>query len=178
MVHIVIAWNSYRFIHLTSRTVFVIVLMVQKEFIPHDLTACSFPSVCWWTLDCWSMRRTSIFKSLIQCVFIVLMDITASKFLWLISILHRWMRTLAKQLRCKPPCEPQVEMMKEIQHPLIWKKANHPLVFMVYIVSQLVQDFWQQPYDIESFKVVYDFSHQSKFMTCKIASTSDGLPER
>ena len=87
------------------------------------------------------------------------------------SILHRWMRTLAKQLRCKPPCEPQVEMMKEIQHPLIWKKANHPLVFMVYIVSQLVQDFWQQPYDIESFKVVNDFSHQSKFMTCKIAST-------
>ena len=84
MVHIVIAWNSYRFIHLTSRTVFVIVLMVQKEFIPHDLTACSFPSVCWWTLDCWSIRRTSIFKSLIQCVFIVLMDITASKFLWLI----------------------------------------------------------------------------------------------
>ena len=30
------------------------------------------------------------------------------------SILHRRMRTLAKQLRCKPPCEPRVEMMKEI----------------------------------------------------------------
>lgn len=94
------------------------------------------------------------------------------------SILHRWMRTLAKQLRCKPPCEPRVEMMKEILHPLIWRKVNHPLVFMVYTVSQLVQDFSQQPYDIESFKLVYDFSHQQKSMTCKIASTSDWLPER
>lgn len=45
MVHVVIAWNSYRFIHLTSRTVFVTVLMGSEIVYPTRFD-CLLISIC------------------------------------------------------------------------------------------------------------------------------------